>query len=74
MHAQLHTTMHELMHSSWSLKYAHVFIFQPVALPVAMEEGVIAHLPMLTASVPAGTEDPTVRTEVCMHNYTQPCM
>ena len=56
--------MHELVHSSWSLKYAHVLIFQPVALPVAMEEGVIAHLPMLTASVPVGTQDTTARTEV----------
>ena len=32
-----------------------------------MEEYVVVHLPMLTVTVPVGTQDPTARTEVFVH-------
>ena len=35
-----------------------------------MEEPAIVHLPMLTATVPVGTQDPTASTEVCIAAHT----
>ena len=37
---------------------------QTVVLPVRTEEHAIVHLPMLTVTVPVGTQDPTASTEV----------
>ena len=37
---------------------------QTVVQSVRMEEHAIVHLPMLTVTVPVGTQDPTARTEV----------
>ena len=46
---------------------------QTVVQPVRTEERVIVHLPMLTVTVPVGTQDPTARAEVCIATHTQPC-
>ena len=43
---------------------------QIVVPPVRTEERVIVHLPMLTVTVPVGTQDPTARTEVCIAAHT----
>ena len=43
---------------------------QPVVPPVEMEERVVVHLPMLTVSVPVGTQETTARTEVCIAAHT----
>ena len=47
------------------------FLFQFVVPPVEMEEHVLSHLPLLTASVPVGTREHTVRKEVHIptHNH-----
>ena len=62
---------HKQMHGkSWSIRTCtwlfHIY-FQTVSLPVRMEEYVVVTLPMLTVTVSVGTQDPTARTEVCMH-------
>ena len=46
------------------------FMLQTVVQPVRMEEHAIVHLPMLTATVPVGTRDPTASTEVCIAAHT----
>ena len=43
---------------------------QTVVPPVRMEEYAVVHLPMLTVTVPVGTQDPTARTEVCIAAHT----
>ena len=51
------------------------YISQTVALPVRMEEHVIVPLPMLTVTVPVGTQDPTARTEVgTVYAHLGPCL
>ena len=44
----------------------HVVVsyLQTVVQPVRMEEYVVVHLPMLTVTVPVGTQETTARTEV----------
>ena len=41
-----------------------VSYLQTVVPPVRMEEHAIVHLPMLTVTVPVGTQETTARTEV----------
>ena len=43
---------------------------QPVVPPARMEELVAVHLPMLTATVPVGTQETTARPEVCSAAHT----
>ena len=43
---------------------------QPVVPPARMEELVAVHLPMLTVTVPVGTEETTARPEVCIAAHT----
>ena len=46
------------------------FMLQTVVQPVGMGEPAIVHLPMLTVTVPVGTQDPTARPEVCSAAHT----
>ena len=50
-----------------------VSCLQTVVPPVRMEEHAIVHLPMLTVTVPVGTQDPTARTEVRKYNQGHSC-
>ena len=43
---------------------------QPVVPPARMEEHVMVHHPLLTATVPVGTQETTARTEVCIAAHT----
>ena len=43
-----------------------VSYLQTVVQPVRMEEHAIVHLPMLTVTVPVGTQETTARPEVCI--------
>ena len=42
---------------------------QTVVQPVRMEEGANVHLPMLTVTVPVGTQEPTARNQVQTHMH-----
>ena len=58
-----------LMHGrSFGMKTLHDFVIyvnlQTVVPPVRTEERAIVHLPMLTVTVPVGTQETTARTEV----------
>ena len=43
----------------------HIRNLQTVVQPVRTEEHAVVHLPMLTVTVPVGTQETTARTEVC---------
>ena len=55
------------------MNYTYVMIcinLQTVTLPVGMEELVVVHIPMLTATVPEGTKVHIASLEVRMHTPT----
>ena len=43
---------------------------QPVILPARMEERVVVHHLLLTATVPVGMQETTASTEVCIAAHT----
>ena len=60
---------------SFGMKTLHEFVvyvnLQTVVQPVRTEEHAVVHLPMLTVTVPVGTEVPTARMKVftvCTHH------
>ena len=68
---KVNTTVYIHASSSWMLSHpmnvSLVFGMQCCAsLPVRMEEHVTLTLPLLTVTVPVGTQDPTVNIVVCV--------
>ena len=58
----------------WSVCTLCVSYLQLVIPPVRMEEHAVVHLTLPTVSVPVGTKDPTVRTEVHTTKNMLACM
>ena len=63
------TRTHNLEHTQKQLKYCVFPYLQTVVPPVRMEERAIVHLPMLTATVPVGTQETTARNQVLTHMH-----